>query len=137
TVTAFKSDSQIVMRTDDLWPTPWSTEQFTNLFSGRAFGTWYINTVLVAGASTLIALVCAPLAGHARARLKFRGSDGVTVTILLTRGMPGALLSGPLDQMMSGIRLNDSLWSRVITYPAFTLPFATWLLVGYFESIPA
>ncbi|TQM36266.1 multiple sugar transport system permease protein [Pseudonocardia cypriaca] len=137
TVTAFKSDAQIVMRTDDLWPTPWSTEQFTNLFSGRAFGTWYVNTVLVAVASTLIALVCAALAGYALARLKFRGSESFTVTILLTYVMPGALLFIPLYQMMSGVRLNDSLWSLVITYPTFTLPFATWLLVGYFKSIPA
>ncbi len=137
TVTAFKSDTQIVMRTSDLWPTPWSTEQFTNLFSGRAFGTWYLNTILVAGASTLIALVCAALAGYALARLKFRGSESFTVTILLTYVMPGALLFIPLYQMMSGFRLNDSLWSLVITYPTFTLPFATWLLVGYFKSIPA
>jgi len=137
TVTAFKSDSQIVMRTSDLWPIPWSTEQFTNLFTGRAFGTWYINTVLVAGASTVIALICAALAGYALARLKFRGSETFTVTILLTYVMPGALLFIPLYQLMSGIQLNDSLWSLVITYPTFTLPFATWLLVGYFKSIPA
>jgi multiple sugar transport system permease protein len=136
-VTAFKSDTQIVMRTSDLWPTPWSTEQFTNLFSGRAFGTWYLNTVMVATASTVIALICAALAGYALARLKFRGSESFTVTILLTYVMPGALLFIPLYQMMSGIQLNDSLWSLVITYPTFTLPFATWLLVGYFKSIPA
>jgi multiple sugar transport system permease protein len=137
TVTAFKSDSQIVMRTSDLWPTPWSTEQFTNLFTGRAFGTWYVNTVLVATASTVIALVCAALAGYALARLKFRGSESFTVTILLTYVMPGALLFIPLYQLMSGVGLNDSLWSLVVTYPTFTLPFATWLLVGYFKSIPA
>ena len=137
TVTAFKSDSQIVARTDDLWPTPWSTEQFTNLFTGRAFGTWYVNTVLVSVASTAIALVCAALAGYALARLKFRGSESFTVTILLTYVMPGALLFIPLYQMMSGIGLNDSLWALVLAYPTFTLPFATWLLVGYFKSIPA
>ncbi|MGZ3145689.1 ABC transporter permease [Lentzea chajnantorensis] len=137
TVTAFKSDDQIVARTDDLWPTPWTTEQFTNLFSGRAFGTWYLNTVLVSLASTAIALVCAALAGYALARLKFRGSESFTVTILLTYVMPGALLFIPLYQMMSGIGLNDSLWSLVLAYPTFTLPFATWLLVGYFKSIPA
>jgi multiple sugar transport system permease protein len=137
TVTAFKSDDQIVMRTNDLWPTPWSTEQFANLFTGRAFGTWYINTVLVATASTVIALICAALAGYALARLKFRGSESFTVTILLTYVMPGALLFIPLYQLMSGIRLNDSLWALVLTYPTFTLPFATWLLVGYFKSIPA
>ncbi|GLY43316.1 sugar ABC transporter permease [Amycolatopsis sp. NBRC 101858] len=137
TVTAFKSDDQIVARTDDLWPTPWSTEQFTNLFEGRAFGTWYVNTILVSVASTVIALVCAALAGYALARLKFRGSESFTVTILLTYVMPGALLFIPLYQLMSGIGLNDSLWSLVLAYPTFTLPFATWLLVGYFKSIPA
>ncbi len=136
TVTAFKSDDQIVARGDDLWPTPWSTEQFTNLFTG-AFGTWYVNTILVSVASTVIALVCAALAGYALARLKFRGSESFTVTILLTYVMPGALLFIPLYQLMSGIGLNDSLWSLVLAYPTFTLPFATWLLVGYFKSIPA
>ncbi|WP_103349502.1 ABC transporter permease subunit [Amycolatopsis sp. CA-128772] len=136
TVTAFKSDDQIVARTDDLWPAPWTTEQFTNLFTG-AFGTWYVNTILVSVASTVIALVCAALAGYALARLKFRGSESFTVTILLTYVMPGALLFIPLYQLMSGIGLNDSLWSLVLAYPTFTLPFATWLLVGYFKSIPA
>ncbi|MDX3192674.1 ABC transporter permease subunit [Streptomyces sp. MN03-5084-2B] len=136
TVTAFKSDDQIVARTDDLWPTPWTTAQFTNLFTG-AFGTWYVNTILVSVASTVIALVCAALAGYALARLKFRGSESFTVTILLTYVMPGALLFIPLYQLMSGIGLNDSLWSLVLAYPTFTLPFATWLLVGYFKSIPA
>ena len=136
TVTAFKSDNQIVARTDDLWPTPWTTEQFTNLFTGK-FGTWYVNTILVSVASTVIALICAALAGYALARLKFRGSESFTVTILLTYVMPGALLFIPLYQMMSGIGLNDSLWSLVLAYPTFTLPFATWLLVGYFKSIPA
>ncbi len=136
TITAFKSDDQIVARTDDLWPTPWTTEQFTNLFTG-AFGTWYVNTILVSVVSTVIALVCAALAGYALARLKFRGSESFTVTILLTYVMPGALLFIPLYQLMSGIGLNDSLWSLVLAYPTFTLPFATWLLVGYFKSIPA
>jgi multiple sugar transport system permease protein len=136
TVTAFKSDDQIVARTDDLWPAPWTTDQFTNLFTG-AFGTWYVNTILVSVASTVIALVCAALAGYALARLKFRGSESFTVTILLTYVMPGALLFIPLYQLVSAIGLNDSPWSLVLAYPTFTLPFATWLLVGYFKSIPA
>jgi multiple sugar transport system permease protein len=136
-VTAFKSDDQIIMRNDDLWPTPWSLDQFGDLFSEQPFGTWYLNTILVSVASTLIALVCAALAGYALARLKFRGSESATVTILLTYVLPGALLFIPLYQLMTGFRLNDSLWSLVVAYPTFTLPFATWLLVGYFKSIPA
>ncbi|MFG1916004.1 ABC transporter permease subunit [Micromonospora sp. NPDC048898] len=135
-VTAFKSEGQVVMRTDDLWPTPWTLEQFGALFDNQPFGRWYLNTLLVSAASTAVALVCAALAGYALARLRFRGAQGFTVTVLLTYVMPGALLFIPLYQMLIGVRLTDSLWSLVVTYPTFTLPFATWLLVGYFSSIP-
>ena len=135
-VTAFKPDTQIVMHSSDLWPTPWTTDQFRALFSGQPFATWYRNTLLVSLASTAVALVCASLSGYALARLRFRGSDTFTVTILLTYVMPGALLFIPLYQLLSKVHLADSLWSLVVTYPTFTLPFATWLLMGYFKSIP-
>ncbi|MET3421702.1 multiple sugar transport system permease protein [Actinoplanes tereljensis] len=135
-VTAFKSEGQVVTREHDLWPTPWTLEQFGALFTNQPFGRWYLNTVLVSAASTLVALACAVLAGYALARLRFRGAQGFTVTVLLTYVMPGALLFIPLYQLLIGVRLTDSLWSLVLTYPTFTLPFATWLLSGYFASIP-
>lgn len=135
-VTAFKSEGQIVMRTNDLWPTPWTLQQFTDLFATKPFGRWYVNTLLVSLASTVVALVCAALAGYALARLRFRGAQGFTVTVLITYVMPGALLFIPLYQLLIEVRLTDSLWSLVVTYPTFTLPFATWLLTGYFSSIP-
>lgn len=135
-VTAFKSEDQIVMHYSDLWPTPWTLQQFTDLFNNQPFGRWYLNTVLVSLASTAAALVCAALAGYALARLRFRGAQTFTVTVLLTYVMPGALLFIPLYQLLIGVRLTDSLWSLVVTYPTFTLPFATWLLAGYFSSIP-
>ncbi|WP_127504189.1 ABC transporter permease subunit [Actinoplanes solisilvae] len=135
-VTAFKSEGQVVSRTDDLWPMPWTLEQFGALFTNQPFGRWYLNTILVSAASTVVALVCAVLAGYALARLRFRGAQGFTVTVLLTYVMPGALLFIPLYQLLIGWRLTDSLWSLVVTYPTFTLPFATWLLAGYFSSIP-
>lgn len=137
TVTAFKSESQVVTRANDLWPTPWTLEQFTGLFTNQPFGRWYLNTLLVSAASTVVALVCAVLAGYALARLRFRGAQGFTTTVLLTYVMPGALLFIPLYQLLIGVRLTDSLWSLVLTYPTFTIPFATWLLTGYFSSIPA
>ncbi|MEV4707887.1 ABC transporter permease subunit [Actinoplanes sp. NPDC049316] len=136
-VTAFKTEGQVVTRTHDLWPTPWTTEQFGALFTNQPFGRWYLNTLVVSAASTVVALVCAVLGGYALARLRFRGAQGFTVTVLLTYVMPGALLFIPLYQLLIGVRLTDSLWSLVLTYPTFTLPFATWLLAGYFSSIPA
>ncbi|GAA1643956.1 ABC transporter permease subunit [Actinoplanes couchii] len=135
-VTAFKSENQVVMRDSDLWPTPWTLEQFTGLFANQPFGQWYLNTLMVSAASTTVALICAALGGYALARLRFRGAQGFTVTVLLTYVMPGALLFIPLYQLLIQTRLTDSLWSLVLTYPTFTLPFATWLLTGYFASIP-
>ncbi|MEU8659732.1 ABC transporter permease [Actinoplanes philippinensis] len=135
-VTAFKSESQVVMRDNDLWPTPWTLEQFGALFTNQPFGRWYLNTLMVSAASTAVALLCAALGGYALARLRFRGAQGFTVTVLLTYVMPGALLFIPLYQLLIETRLTDSLWSLVLTYPTFTLPFATWLLTGYFASIP-
>ncbi|GAA0463889.1 sugar ABC transporter permease [Actinoplanes capillaceus] len=135
-VTAFKSETQVVMRDNDLWPAPWTLEQFGALFTNQQFGRWYLNTLMVSAASTTIALLCAALAGYALARLRFRGAQGFTVTVLLTYVMPGALLFIPLYQLLIETRLTDSLWSLVLTYPTFTLPFATWLLTGYFASIP-
>jgi len=135
-VTAFKSEGQIVTHAQDLWPTPWTLQQFGDLFITKPFGRWYLNTLLVSGVSTAVALVCAALAGYALARLRFRGAQSFTVTVLLTYVMPGALLFIPLYQLLIGVRLNDSLWSLMVTYPTFTLPFATWLLMGYFSSIP-
>ncbi|MEV6301201.1 ABC transporter permease subunit [Actinoplanes sp. NPDC051861] len=136
-VTAFKSESQVVMRVSDLWPAPWTLEQFGGLFTNQPFGRWYLNTLMVSAASTVIALICAVLGGYALARLRFRGAQGFTVTVLLTYVMPGALLFIPLYQLLISVRLTDSLWSLMLTYPTFTLPFATWLLAGYFASIPA
>ncbi|MBL7257304.1 ABC transporter permease [Paractinoplanes lichenicola] len=136
-VTAFKTEGQVVARVNDLWPAPWSWEQFGALFTNQPFGRWYLNTLMVSAASTIVALICAVLAGYALARLRFRGAQGFTVTVLLTYVMPGALLFIPLYQLLIGARLTDSLWSLVLTYPTFTIPFATWLLAGYFSSIPA
>ncbi|WP_230207886.1 ABC transporter permease subunit [Microlunatus sp. Gsoil 973] len=135
-VTAFKSDLQITSRMSDLWPTPWSTEQFFGLLSDQPFATWYRNTLIVSLSSTALTLVCASLGGYALARLRFRGAHSFTSTILLTYVMPGALLFIPLYRLLSGVHLTDSLWSLFLTYPTFGLPFATWLLMGYFRSIP-
>lgn len=135
-VTAFKGDTQITLRASLLWPSPWTLSQFTDLFTQQSFGTWYMNTIIAAAASTLIAMVFASLAGYALARLRFRGAQGLTGSILLTYVMPGSLLFIPLYQLLSVLHLINTRWALFLTYPTFTLPFATWLLLGYFRQIP-
>lgn len=135
-VTAFKTDVQVQVRTSILWPQPWTMEQFSALLSEQPFGIWYRNTIFVAVASTVIAVVLSAMAGYALARLRFRGAQGLTGIVLLTYMMPGALLFIPLYQILSDLGMIDSLSALIVTYPTFTLPFASWLLMGFFRSLP-
>ncbi|MFZ0216358.1 MAG: ABC transporter permease subunit [Candidatus Dormiibacterota bacterium] len=136
-VTAFKSDLQQQIRTSLMWPSPWTLSQFTALFQQNPFLTWYRNTIIVAGAATLLGVALSALLGYGLARLKFRGQQTLTGGVLLTYIMPGALLFIPLYQILSGLHLINSLWSLIVAYPTFTIPFASWLLMGYFRNIPA
>ncbi|MBO0746072.1 MAG: carbohydrate ABC transporter permease, partial [Candidatus Dormibacteraeota bacterium] len=97
---------------------------------------WYRNTILVAAAATLIGVGLSALLGYGLARLDFRGSQALTGGVLLTYIMPSALLFIPLYQILSVLHLINSLWALILSYPTFTIPFASWLLMGYFRSIP-
>lgn len=135
-ITAFKTDLQITSRMNLLWPDPWTTEQFTGLISQQPFGLWFRNTMVVAVIATLIGVVFAALAAYALVRLRFRGAQTITGSVLLTYVMPGALLFIPLYGILSNFRLVDSITALIVAYPTFTLPFACWFLMGFFRSIP-
>jgi multiple sugar transport system permease protein len=136
-ITAFKTDLQATTRTSILWPSPWTMVQFQQLITANPFGTWYRNTVMVGVVSTVLAVLFSAMAGYALARLKFAGAQGLAGLVLLTYIMPSALLFIPLYQILSDLHLIDNLWALIVVYPTFTLPFAAWLLMGYFRSIPA
>jgi multiple sugar transport system permease protein len=136
-ITAFKTDLHATTRTSILWPSPWTMVQFQQLITANHFGTWYRNTVMVGVASTVLAVLFSAMAGYALARLKFAGAQGLAGLVLLTYIMPSALLFIPLYQILSDLHLIDNLWALIVAYPTFTLPFAAWLLMGYFRSIPA
>lgn len=135
-ITAFKSDLQQQLRTVMLWPAPWTFTQFATLISQNPFFTWYRNTIIVAGAATLLGVGLSALLGYGLARLNFRGSQTLTGGVLLTYILPSALLFIPLYQILTVLHLINSLWALIIAYPTFTIPFASWLLMGYFRSIP-
>lgn len=135
-ITAFKSDLQQQIRTFMLWPHPWTLVQFTNLLSANPFWTWYRNTLIVAAASTVLGVALSALSGYALARLRFRGAQGLAGGLLLTYIMPSALLFIPLYAIFSALHLINSLSALIVAYPTFTIPFASWLLMSYFRSIP-
>jgi multiple sugar transport system permease protein len=106
------------------------------LFDQTPYGQWLRNTALVGVAVVLITLLLAVPAGYALARLSGRVGQSMGVGIFLTYLVPPTLLFLPLSRVISKLGLQDSLWSLVLVYPSFTIPFATWLMMGFFKTIP-
>jgi multiple sugar transport system permease protein len=135
-ITAFKSDPQIRQQLSIFWPNPWTLEQFVRLLTQTNYLLWLRNTVFVAITSTALAVSLAALAGYALARLKFRGAGTLTTALLITYLLPGSLLFIPLYRILTTLGIIDSHLSLIVTYPTFLMPFATWVMLGYYRSIP-
>jgi multiple sugar transport system permease protein len=135
-ITSLKSTPQISARTSIFWPDPFTLEQYRALVFDSSFMHWLWNSVLVALVSTVVSVAFAALAAYALARLKFLGAGLLTTCILITYLLPGTLIFIPLYQILSDIGLINSYGALFVTYPTFLMPFATWVLIGYFRTIP-
>jgi multiple sugar transport system permease protein len=113
-----------------------TTANFEFLFNETQYLTWIQNTVLVGLVVVVITLVAALPAGYALARLSGSWGRSLGVGIFLTYLVPPTLLFLPLSRVISELGLQDTLWSLVLVYPSFTIPFSTWLLMGFFKTIP-
>ena len=111
-------------------------DQVKYLFEKTDFVTWVRNTAEVGLAVVAITIaICVP-AAYALARHNFPGSGALGIGIFLTYLVPPTLLFLPLSQLVAGLGLNDTKWSLALVYPTFTIPFCTWLLMGFFKSVP-
>jgi multiple sugar transport system permease protein len=110
-------------------------DNFQNLFDTN-YVTWLANTALVGGLVVGITLLLALPAGYALARLSGRIGGMLGIAIFLTYLVPPTLLFLPLSRVITKLGLQDSLWSLIVVYPSFTIPFATWLMMGFFKTIP-
>jgi multiple sugar transport system permease protein len=140
-VTAFRPDAELyrpwrAVNNTPFWTTNPTFEHVVYLFKETMFGTWLWNTMLIAIVSTLISLFCGLLAGYALARLRFPLAGPIGTSIFVTYLVPPTLLFIPLADIIRNFRLGDSPWSLILTYPTFLIPFCTWLLMGYFKTIP-
>lgn len=135
-ITSFKTTPQISARENIFVPAPWTIEQYTGLIQDTPFLTWFRNTVIVSVTSTVISVMLAALSAYALVRLKFRGAGALTIFLLITYLLPGTLLFIPLYQTLTDLGLINTYGALILTYPTFLLPFATWVMMGYFRSIP-
>jgi multiple sugar transport system permease protein len=140
-VTALRPDAELYRTWRQASATPFWTlhptlEHFKELLQTTAFPHWLWNTLLIATVSTVISLICGMFAGYALARLTFRGSEFLGTAIFITYLVPQTLLFIPLADIIRDLQLGNTPWALMLTYPTFLIPFCTWLLMGYFKTIP-
>ena len=111
-------------------------DQVKYLFEQTDFMIWVRNTLEVGLAVVAITVVICVPAAYALARHNFPGSGTLGIGIFLTYLVPPTLLFLPLSQLVAGLGLNDTKWSLALVYPTFTIPFCTWLLMGFFKNVP-
>ncbi|MCH7912652.1 MAG: carbohydrate ABC transporter permease [Deltaproteobacteria bacterium] len=115
---------------------PPTLEHLRILFMETQFGQWLLNTVFVGVMVVGITLMLAIPAGYSLARLTGRMGEQLGIGIFLTYLVPPTVLFIPLSRVVANLGLQDSLWSLVLVYPSFTVPFCTWLMMGFFKAIP-
>jgi multiple sugar transport system permease protein len=136
-VTSIKPDAEIYdMRQFPLIVKEPTLHHYQYLLAKTRFLLWLKNSAVVAVLSTVISLTLGTLAAYALARLKFRGSQAMGLSVYITYLVPTSLLFLPLAYVIRRIGLFDSPVALMITYPTFLVPFCTWLLMGYFKTIP-
>src|SRR5260221_13419211 len=114
-----------------------SLEHYQQLLTATEFPTWTRNTMVIAILATAISLLLGVPAGYSLARLRFRGAGFVGLAIFATYLVPTSLLFIPMLQVVKTLLLQDNFWSLILIYPTFLMPFCTWLMPGYFKTIPS
>src|SRR5262249_52896663 len=137
-ITSFKSNADLYNVTNiPFWfNDPPTLEHFHYLFEKTLFTTWLLNSLIIGLCVTAITLVTAVPGAYSLARMTGRNGEALGIGIFLTYLVPPTLLFLPLSRVIAGLGLQNSMWSLVVVYPTFTIPFCTWLLMGFFKALP-
>ena len=137
-ITTFKSNEELYNYKDysPFWIHSPTLDNVKRLLFETDYPRWLWTTMEIAIASTVLSLFVSVLAAYAIQRLRFKGSQWVGLGIYLAYLVPPSILFIPLATMIFKMGLYDSPLALILTYPTFLVPFCTWLLIGYFKSIP-
>jgi multiple sugar transport system permease protein len=141
-VTALKSKEEIAAITNPWWVFSPTLSNFIDLLTQNQFLIFFRNSALVSICVVIITMLISVISAFSLARMKFWGSATLATGVFLTYLIPDTLLFIPLFKMMSfvrdttGIELVNHWWTLIIIYPTLTVPFCTWIMIGYFASIP-
>jgi multiple sugar transport system permease protein len=133
---SFKTYEQIQFAQSIYVPRPFTWENYTGLWLDTRFPLWLGNSAITAVVVTAITTVISCLSGYAVARLRFPGRESVASLILILYLVPPSLLFIPLYRVLAELGATNSLMALFLSYPTFTVPFCTWLLIGFFKALP-
>jgi len=137
-ITAFKEEADLYRM--DLVPF-WfhmapTLKNFHTLFNHSHFPVWFVNTMLLSLCLVAITLVTAVPAGYALSRVRLPGAGNLGIAMFMTYLVPPIIIFLPLARIVGALGLFDSWWALVVVYPTFTIPFCTWILTGFFKTLP-
>jgi multiple sugar transport system permease protein len=137
-LTSIKPDDQLLDmdRVSPFWTTAPTLKHFYNLLFQTSYPRWLWNTMFVAIGATVLSIIASVLAAYAIVRLRFRGAAWVGGAIFLAYLVPPSILFIPLSTVVFQYGLFDTPFALILTYPTILIPFSTWLLMGYFKTIP-
>ncbi len=138
TVTSFKTNEELhtYRGLSALWVFEPTFENIRFLLFDTEYPQWLWNTMFVTVTATFLSIFCAVCAAYAIERLRYKGSRTIGMLIFLAYLVPPSILFIPLAVMVFALGIFDSNWALILTYPTVLIPFCTWLLMGYFRSIP-
>ncbi|MFN8633416.1 MAG: carbohydrate ABC transporter permease [Chloroflexota bacterium] len=136
--TSVRSDADLYTPVVSLIPKAWTLDHYKNvLFGARSqFAIQFWNSIIVSITTTFIAVAFGAMAGYALTRLQFIGRATLARVLVYSYLAPGTILFIPLFVMFNYLNLRDSLIGLILSYLTFTVPFSTWILMGYFRTIP-
>ncbi|NYT85387.1 carbohydrate ABC transporter permease [Pollutimonas harenae] len=136
-MTAIKPNSEMLLSSNNpFWVIAPTLQHFKDLLFNTPFTDWLINTVIISVVATFLSLAASVFGAYAIERLRFQGSKQVGFAIFFAYLVPPSILFIPLASIVFKLGLFDTRWALILTYPTFLIPFCTWLLMGYFRSIP-
>ena len=136
-VTSVKPDNELLSRDGNpFWVIKPTLAHFHKLLFETSYPQWMWNTVVISVVATVVSLAASVLAAYAIERLRFSGAKQIGLSIFLAYLVPPSILFIPLAAIVFQLGLFDTRWALILTYPTFLIPFCTWLLMGYFRSIP-
>ena len=141
-ITSLKTSAEISAATNPWWISNPTLQNYIDLLSQNQFLVFFRNSAIVSIFVVILTMLISVIAAFALARMKFWGSATLATGVFLTYLIPETLLFIPLFKMFAwvnevfGVQLMNHWWTMIILYPTLTVPFATWIMIGYFASIP-